>query len=119
MGVPGVYLHGLLGSKNDAEAVLMDKSRRSINRRDIYEEELLGELENQKSPTFRIAFGLIILIQIRKLERAFHPNSPQKVINISDSLFCLMRVTPDSKEVILAITNVTNSHHTIQQYFLP
>jgi len=108
MGVPGVYLHGLLGSKNDAEAVLMEKSRRSINRRNLLEEEILTELENQKSATFRIAFGLIILIQIRKMERAFHPNSPQKVLPLSEDLFCLLRATPDSKEIILAITNVTN-----------
>ena len=30
MGVPGVYLHGLLGSKNDAEAVIEEKETRSI-----------------------------------------------------------------------------------------
>ncbi|MCK5075688.1 MAG: sugar phosphorylase, partial [Calditrichia bacterium] len=113
MGVPGVYLHGLLGSKNDAEAVLMEKSRRSINRRNIKESELLEGLENQKAPTFKIAFGLIVLIQIRKMERAFHPNSPQKVLNLSNSLFTLMRVTPDSKEIVLAITNVTNSKQQI------
>lgn len=113
MGVPGVYLHGLLGSKNDAEAVLMEKSRRSINRRNISEEELIKELEDQKSSTFRIAFGLIVLIQIRKMERAFHPNSPQKVINLSDSLLCLMRATPDSKEIILAITNITNEEQSV------
>jgi sucrose phosphorylase len=31
MGVPGIYLHGLLGSKNDAEAVIEDEETRSIN----------------------------------------------------------------------------------------
>ena len=35
MGVPGIYLHGLIGSKNEAEQVIIEKDRRSINRKNI------------------------------------------------------------------------------------
>ncbi len=114
MGVPGVYLHGLLGSKNDAEAVLHEKSRRSINRRNIQEKELLEALNDNESSTFKIAFGLIVLIQIRKMERAFHPNSPQKVLNLSDAVFSLLRATPDGTELILTLTNVANKKVTVE-----
>jgi hypothetical protein len=108
MGVPGVYLHGLLGSMNDAEAVIEEYQRRSINRKTIRKENLLDVLVNKETTTYQVSHHLTNLILKRIQEKAFHPNSPQKVLDVADCFFAVMRTAVDGKEVILAITNVTD-----------
>jgi sucrose phosphorylase len=109
MGVPGIYLHGLLGSKNDAEAVIEQKHTRSINRTTISKKELLAALGDQNSNIYKIAAGLIRLIRKRIKEKAFHPNAPQKILPISEKVFALVRSALDGSEHIVAMTNVTDS----------
>ncbi|MBN2425793.1 MAG: sugar phosphorylase [Calditrichaceae bacterium] len=108
MGVPGIYLHGFLGSKNDAELVLAEKQTRSINRKNIMESELIKSLGNPKSTTFQVTSRLRRLIKKRINEPAFHPNAGQKVFNISDKLFCLLRTANEHNQQILTVTNISN-----------
>jgi len=107
MGVPGIYLHGLLGSKNDAELVIEERQTRSINRKNINKEELFKSLESPESTTFLVTVKMIRLIRRRIRERAFHPNSPQRVIDLNPAFFTLLRTTEDGSEQILSIINVT------------
>ncbi len=113
MGVPGVYLHGLLGSKNDADLVLEEKSTRSINRKNINKEELLKALENRTATTYLVTTGLIRLIRKRIREKAFHPNAEQKIIHLSPGVFTLLRTSTDKKERILTLTNIRNEHQQL------
>ena len=108
MGVPGIYLHGLFGSKNEAEQVIIEKDRRSINRKNISKEELLKALKDKKSATHKITNSIVNLLKIRKSEKAFHPNARQKVIPISDSIFCVQRTSIDKNSILIAYVNVTN-----------
>ncbi|WP_456407684.1 sugar phosphorylase [Caldithrix abyssi] len=108
MGVPGIYLHGFLGSKNDADLVIEEKSTRSINRKTLNKKELLRSLENPQTTTYHVTRKLVRLIEIRKRQRAFHPNSPQKILKIADEVFCVIRYTQDHKEIILTLTNVSS-----------
>lgn len=113
MGVPGVYLHGLLGSKNDAETVLEQRDLRSINRKIIRKSELVRALEDPNTTTHKVSFRLAAMIRKRNREKAFHPNAPQQVLKVADAFFVVHRTTIDGKEHILAITNVTHYN----QYF--
>ncbi len=110
MGVPGIYLHGFLGSKNDADLVLMERQTRSINRKTLRKKELIQSLENPETTTYHVTRRLVRLIEIRSRQRAFHPNSPQKILNVSDALFVVLRYTEDQTEIIITITNVTSKH---------
>jgi sucrose phosphorylase len=107
MGVPGIYLHGLLGSKNDAELVLEEKQTRSINRKNILFEELLRSLDNEESTTRSITTKLIELIRIRISEKAFHPNAAQKIINAGRKTFTVLRTPPNERSDILSVINVS------------
>jgi glycosidase len=109
MGVPGIYLHSYFGSQNDADAVLIDGQTRSINRRNFSKEELFKALEDTGSRTARVASELSKLIQKRKMEKSFHPNAEQVVLNISESLFALMRIAVDRSEGICAVINIISS----------
>jgi len=110
MGIPGVYLHGLLGSKNDTKAVMEGQSARSINRKTLNKDALIETLSDHSSITYKISSHYGVMIRKRINEKAFHPCADQKILRISDSLFSLLRTSIDGKENILAITNVTNKN---------
>ena len=107
MGVPGIYLHGLFGSKNDAEAVLDEGQTRSISRRSFDRDSLYETLDDPDTSTHKIAYGFGDMILKRTREKAFHPNAAQLILNISDAVFAVLRTSLDEGERILCITNIT------------
>jgi sucrose phosphorylase len=113
MGVPGIYLHGLLGSKNDADAVLEEGHTRSINRTKIRKKELLAEMDNKNSNIYRVATGLTRLIHYRIREKCFHPDAPQTIMSLSDKVFSVLRTSADGQEKIMAIINITNDSESL------
>ncbi|HDP79590.1 MAG TPA: sugar phosphorylase [Spirochaetes bacterium] len=108
MGVPGIYLHGLLGSRNDTRAVYEEASRRSINRATFDKKELVRALDNPSGATGLIAREMLHMLRLRSGERAFHPNSSQLVLKLTDAVFAVRRTTVDGAGEILALTNVTD-----------
>jgi glycosidase len=108
MGVPGIYFHGLLGSKNDAELVIAERETRSINRKNINKNELIKSLKSPDSSTAMVTKLMLDLIKIRIHEPAFHPNAKQLVLSISDKVFALMRIAVDQKSAVLSVVNIVN-----------
>ncbi|MCB4203871.1 sugar phosphorylase [Deferribacterales bacterium Es71-Z0220] len=108
VGVPGVYIHGLLGTKNDGEAVLKEKQTRSINRKVFKYKEIKEILDDKDAIQSKILNLLTKLIAIRSSEKAFSPNFKQKIFEIDNRLFCVFRYLNDEDECILSITNVSD-----------
>ena len=106
-GVPGIYLHSLIGSRNDIEAVTLSQSKRDINRTVIDFNAITEALEEPLSKLSRISRGFGRLIAIRSKKRAFHPNGGQKVLMISQEVFIVLRSSPEGDQIILTLTNVT------------
>ncbi len=106
-GVPGIYLHGLIGSRNDVNAVLETQSNRAINRTVISRGALDEALKDPFSKVSRINRELGRLLVLRTEIRAFHPNGPQRVLDLSPSIFVLLRFTPEGDNPVLTLTNVT------------
>ena len=110
MGVPGIYLLSLFGSKNDVKAVLEGKNPRIINRKTICKHACDKALYDEDTTTYRINEYFGRIIKKRTQEKAFHPNAPQKVLNISTSLFSILRTSVDGKETIWALTNISEKN---------
>ena len=104
VGVPAIYIHSLLGSGNYIEGVKETGRNRTINREKLNIEDLLCELENSNSKRSKVFTSYKDLLKIRKREKAFHPNSQQKVLKLDDRLFALVR---GDNEKILVINNVS------------
>jgi sucrose phosphorylase len=113
MGVPGIYLHGLLGSKNDADAVLEEGQTRSINRKTIRKKELLSAMDDKNSNIFQVASGLTRLVHYRIREKCFHPDAPQTILSLSEKVFCVVRTSVDGQEKIIAIINIANDQKNL------
>jgi len=107
-GVPGIYLHSLIGTRNDIEAVLATKTKRDINRTVIDAEAFSNALKDPFSKVSRINRELGRLITIRTKQSAFHPNGKQRVLMISPAIFSVLRTSPEKDQHILSLINVTS-----------
>jgi glycosidase len=112
-GIPAIYFHGLIGTRNDLETVIKTKSKRDINRKTLLEEDLKTNLLKKDSKLSKIVEQLGHLLEIRSRQLAFHPNGEQKILEISQKVFSIFRISPDQNEHILAITNISNQAETI------
>jgi sucrose phosphorylase len=107
-GVPGIYLHSLIGTRNDIEGVLETNSKRAINRTVIDAGAITEALNDPLSKISRINRELGRLLTIRTRQRAFHPNGAQTILTISSKIFAVLRTSPEGDQRILALTNVSD-----------
>ena len=113
-GVPGIYLHSLIGSRNDIESVLATQSNRDINRTVIDEDAITNALKDPLSKISRIGRELGRLITIRTKKRAFHPNGDQKILMVSPDIFAVLRTSPEGDRKILTLINVTSKACSVE-----
>jgi sucrose phosphorylase len=104
-GVPGVYLHSLLGSRNWQAGVAQTGQARSINREKLDLASVQAELADPSSLRARIFHPLRDMLCIRGRQRAFHPAAAFDVLDLSPAVFGLLRTT--AGQAICCLTNVT------------
>lgn len=106
-GVPGIYIHSLVGSPSDRKGAEISGIKRRINREKLDKHRLYEALANDHLR--RCIFeGLSRLIQLRRREKAFSPDAKQKVLFLDDRVFSLLRIHEEAKERILVLVNVSN-----------
>jgi sucrose phosphorylase len=108
-GVAGIYLPSLFGAKNDTAAVLAGAEPRSINRKTIDEQALYALLGERRSWAYRVATRFRRLVRRRIQTPAFHPNGGQSVLDAGEAVFAVRRTSPDGRQRVVALTNVTAS----------
>ncbi|MBF0276936.1 MAG: sugar phosphorylase [SAR324 cluster bacterium] len=111
-GIPGIYIHNLFGSLNWNEGVKTG-SARSINRKKFIEQELEDLLHDPTSRESGIFEAYLHLLGVRTREKSFHPNGAQRIIECGDSIFGLLRTSPDRHEQIIALHNLTKLPQSI------
>jgi glucosylglycerate phosphorylase len=108
-GVPGVYVHSVLGTVNDHDRVKKTGVNRDINRGIIHCDAVERDLRDPNSKlSLLLSFGSRLNLT-RIGNRAFHPRGDQKVLHLSSAVFAVFRTTPEGDAHILAITNVTGA----------
>ena len=112
-GVPGIYIHSLLGSQSYLDGVKETGIYRTINREKLNRITVEEQLADKESLRFQVFYRLANLIKIRIRELAFHPNAAQKVLFLDNRVFALQRIARDRKETILSLTNVSDQHISI------
>lgn len=108
LGIPGIYIHSLFGTENYLEGVEKTGQKRTINRKKFQYDKLNEDLVNSDSREYKIFTEFTKLIYIRESEKAFHPNGKQEVLFIKKGIFSLLRTSPDGKEKMIALHNVTD-----------
>ncbi len=113
-GVPGIYVHSLIGSENWQEGVTIHGANRSINREKLEYSTLADELSREGTLRYLVFQGYLGLLTARAASAAFHPKSPQRVEPGDSRLFGLFRgpfrdpaAGDAGDEAVLAIHNLS------------
>ena len=110
IGVPAIYIHSLLGSRNDYEGLEQSGINRRINREKLEYSKLVGELNDDY--TRKTVFGALKqLLTVRSGAAAFSPYGYQHVLDYGADFFALRRKNGD--ESITCIVNVCSEPREI------
>lgn len=101
MGIPAIYIHSYIGSRNDNAGVRRTGINRAINREKNNLEELIGELENPKSGRAVIMREIQRMIRIRRTKDAFEPEAAQEVLQLDDRVLAFRRKGKTSEVLCL------------------
>jgi sucrose phosphorylase len=108
-GIPGIYIHSLVGTRNDYDRVENTGHYRAINRHQ-WDYETLGTLLQHPASTHAEVFARITeLLGIRQRQAAFHPNATQFTLHLGNALFGFWRQSMDRRQSVFCISNVSNA----------
>lgn len=111
-GMPGIYIHSLLGSRNDYYGKTISGIPRRINRGKLYVNKLESALNGDTNR--RIIFEKIIrILNIRKTHSAFSPVASQEILELDPRVFGLIRNNQVTGEIIYVLINVSNKDITL------
>ena len=102
-GVPGIYIHSIVGSGNWLEGVEQSGIKRRINREKLDIDKLTAELEHKDSLRNRIYTGMRNMLRVRRSHSAFHPAAAQRILQLAPQVFAFERAAPE--EHIYCVVN--------------
>ncbi len=106
-GIPGIYIHSLIGSHNCQKCVHEIGLKRSINREKFNRSRLEIRIRDDQHHYTRVFQAYRRLLQIRRQHPAFHPRAGQAVLALGPAVFGLRRTSLDGREQITCLVNVT------------
>ncbi|MEM9452194.1 MAG: sugar phosphorylase [Cyanobacteria bacterium P01_E01_bin.6] len=112
-GIPAFYVHSLLATPNDHDAVKQTGRNRSINRHQWDYDALITQLKQSDSNQAIVFEELSRLIKIRRQQAAFHPNATQYTLHLQPTLFAFWRQSMTRDQSIFSIHNLTPRSQTL------
>ncbi|MCB2227249.1 MAG: alpha-glucosidase C-terminal domain-containing protein [Desulfarculaceae bacterium] len=106
-GVPGVYLHGAVGSENDMTTYERTHHKRDVNRATVDLRRLEREWDHPGTKINLLGRRMRHLRLLRVAQPAFHPQGRQQVLAAPRPVLALLRTSPDGAEHLLALINLS------------
>lgn len=113
-GIPGIYIHSLLGTGNDYERVKNTSQNRSINRHKWNYDELQELLDTPYSQHSKVHGRIIKLLNIRKQQPAFHPSATQFTLQLGEQIFGFWRQSMDRSQSIFCVYNISDEPQNVR-----
>lgn len=110
-GIPGIYIHSLLGSRNDNRAVACTGQNRSINRTKLDVTQVVDALADEGTLRSRVFAGMASLLRARAGEPAFHPYGSFSFPGYDERVFAVLREHDNRR--VLFLVNVSDERVTI------
>ena len=107
-GVPAIYFNSLFGTSNDEAKFVITGNNRDINRYRWNEKNILYQLKNKRSKQSIFYKSITKLLDIRRRQKAFHPNAKRSQMNLGKKIFCFKRTSLDKRQIIICISNLTS-----------
>ncbi|MGB0721640.1 MAG: sugar phosphorylase [Gammaproteobacteria bacterium] len=112
-GIPALYIHSFTATPNDHYGVELTGRTRAINRRRWDAGELNALLDNPETEHAKVFNALTHALRVRREHPAFHPDGPQRVLDLGHHLFGVVRFTPDGHDRVLCLYNFTPDTRSI------
>ncbi len=106
-GIPAIYFNSLFGKSNDEAKYVITGNNRDVNRYKWNHENITKKLSDKTSKQSIFYQNLGKLLEIKRKQKAFHPNAKRLNINLGSKLFCFKRISLDKKQTIICITNLS------------
>ena len=115
-GMPAIYVHALLGSRNWHDGVKRTKRLRTINRQKFARAALEAELDDPGSRRNVTFHAMCERIRVRTREPAFHPSGAQRVVTSRPRrpFLAFERSAPDDSSHVLCVHNVTGRRQVFE-----
>lgn len=113
-GIPGIYIHSMLGTHNDYEKLKNTHHNRSINRHRWDYKALREALDSKQNQHHRVLKQMKFLIDIRKQQPAFHPNAIQFTLHLGLQLFGFWRQSLDRRQSIFCVSNISDEPQVLR-----
>jgi glycosidase len=113
-GIPGIYIHSLLGSRNYYQGVKDTGMKRMINRETLREGDLQASLSDVHSPRYRALHHLLHLLNTRRQNPCFHPAGAMEVLDFDRRLFAVSRRFQG--ETVNIVVNVSDERVMLPEY---
>jgi sucrose phosphorylase len=107
-GIPGIYIHSMLGTQNDYQKLANTHHNRSINRRRWHVGALDDALADKNLHHANVLSTLKSLLGIRIKQSAFHPNATQFTLHLGLQLFGFWRQSKDRKQSVFCVSNISD-----------
>ncbi|MEM9254543.1 MAG: sugar phosphorylase [Pseudomonadota bacterium] len=112
-GIPGIYVHSLLGTRNDQKRFENSGHKRAINRHQWQYSELRGHLQSAMSQHRAVYEGIHRLLTVRRNQAAFHPNATQFTLHLGTEVFAFWRQSIDRDQSIFCLNNVSSHKQVV------
>ncbi|MCP4849394.1 MAG: sugar phosphorylase [Verrucomicrobiaceae bacterium] len=108
-GIPAIYIHCLLGSRNDRQGAENSGIKRRINREKLSLEQVTSELDDPDSLRSHVFGAIMLLLKERQSISAFHPAAANTVLDLGRHIFAVLRENRETGCRCLAIHNLSQS----------
>lgn len=106
-GIPAFYIHSMVATSNDHEAVERRGMNRAINRHVWDYPELRALLDDPTSHHAKVLQALQSRLRLRARQPGFHPNATQLTLQLDDRVLGVWRQSLDRTQSIFALHNVS------------
>ena len=107
-GIPGIYIHSLVGTRNDYQRLENTGHYRAVNRHQWDFDALQAALADENSHHGEVFRHIKALLAIRSRQAAFHPNATQFTLHLGSALFGFWRQSMNRRQSIFCISNITD-----------
>lgn len=107
-GVPGIYVHSLIGSGNWKDGVSVTGMNRTINRQKLDFDEVTAELADPSSFRSHVFSGYRRMLAARRQNMAFHPASAFNLVSSSESVLAFERESDETGDKVLCLVNLSS-----------
>jgi len=118
-GLPGIYFHSLFGSRGWPEGVRQTGRPRTVNRQKLEHRTLEHELRTPGSRRALVFRRFVDLLRARQASPAFHPSAGQRVLDLGDAIFALVRTAAGVGDSVVCLHNLTDRRVTCPPITVP